>query len=251
MNMNKSQQTKQLTRGELIYEGKAKRIYHIPREKHLVWVEYKDDLTAFNAQKKGSFYGKGMVNCQISTIIFHHLSELGHKTHLVGEPSNFEQICRKLLIVPLEVVVRNRLAGSTAKKFGIVEGTALEKPLVEFYYKDDALNDPFVSDDQALMMKAAKDQKELEELKSHARKLNSDLVNIFSRIGIDLIDFKVEFGRAHTGELLLADEITPDTCRLWDIKTGERLDKDRFRRDLGGVREAYENVLERLKKRWS
>jgi phosphoribosylaminoimidazole-succinocarboxamide synthase len=159
-------------------------------------------------------------------------------------------VCEKLEIIPLEVVVRNRLAGSTAKKFNLEEGTPLSGPLIEFYYKDDALGDPFISDDQALMLKAAKDLNELGELRAIAAAVNKNLKVLFAEIGIELIDFKIEIGRDAKGGLKLADEITPDCCRLWDLKTGEKMDKDRFRRDLGKVEESYQEVWQRLKNRW-
>lgn len=240
-----------MNKGELLYEGKAKKIYDIPGEKNSIWVEYKDDLTAFNAQKKGSFAGKGTINARITSLIYRYLNSRGIKTHLISEPSEREMICQKLEIIPLEVVTRNRLAGSTAKKFGIEEGASLAKPLVEFYYKNDALNDPFISDDQALMMKAAKDQIELNQLKTMALQINSELIQFFKAVGLELIDFKLEFGRTSSGEILLGDEISPDTCRLWDVKTQQKMDKDVFRRDLGNVQNTYENVLGRLKEKWS
>lgn len=239
------------SRGKLLYEGKAKKVFEIPNEQELVWIEYKDDLTAFNAQKRGTFQGKGRINARITSLIYAHLKSKGIRTHLVSEPSEEAMVCEQLKIIPLEVVTRNRLAGSTAKKFGITEGEKLEKPLVEFYLKNDGLGDPFVSDDQALMLKAAKSQAELEELKAAARKINEALIPFFREVGLELIDFKLEFGRNHKGELVLGDEISPDTCRLWDVQTQEKMDKDRFRRDLGDVQGTYENVLGRLKQRWS
>lgn len=240
-----------MNKGKLLYEGKAKKIYDIPGEKNAIWVEYKDDLTAFNAQKKGSFAGKGRINARITSLIYRYLNSRGIKTHLMSEPSDHEMICQKLEIIPLEVVTRNRLAGSTAKKFGIEEGSPLEKPLVEFYYKNDALGDPFISDDQALMLKAARDQGELNQLKTAALKINTELLSFFKEVGLELIDFKLEFGRSSSGEILLGDEISPDTCRLWDVKTQTKMDKDVFRRDLGDVQNTYENVLGRLKDKWS
>lgn len=236
-----------LNKGEMLYEGKAKKIYSIPEDQGLVWVEYKNSLTAFNAQKKGSFEGKGRLNCLIASYIFKHLTSKGVSNHLLGNPSDTEMVCKKVEIVPLEVVVRNVLAGSTAKKFGIEEGLELNKPLVEFYYKKDELNDPFISDDQALFLNAVRTQAELDELKQQALKINEILIELFKEIGIRLVDFKIEFGRTEDSKLLLADEISPDSCRLWDLKSGEKLDKDRFRRDLGRVEESYEDVWTRLK----
>lgn len=229
-----------------IYEGKAKRIYAIPQQEDQFLVEYKDSLTAFNAQKKGSFEEKGRINRDITSLIFQYLKKNGVDSHWVrDEESNF-MVVQKVEIVPLEVVVRNTLAGSTAKKLGIEEGKVLSKPLVEFYFKKDELADPFVSDDQVLMMEIAS-EKEIAELKSQALKVNALLQKLFLQMNIQLVDFKIEFGRTKAGKILLADEITPDCCRLWDQKTGEKLDKDRFRRDLGQVRESYLEVLNRLK----
>ncbi len=229
---------------QLLYEGKAKRIYATENSAEVV-VEYKDSLTAFNAQKLGSFAGKGAVNMQITTLIFQELAKKGVKTHWIRNLGSIEMLVKKVSIIPLEVVVRNFLAGSTAKKLGIEEGRKLEKPLVEFYYKDDALGDPFLSDDQALMMKVATEV-ELFELKSVALQVNDVLKNLMARAGLDLIDFKIECGKADDGTILLADEISPDCCRLWDQKTGEKMDKDRFRRDLGKVEESYQEVYKRL-----
>lgn len=237
-------------KGEMIYEGKAKKMYSIKGVDEQVWVEYKDSLTAFNAQKKSSFQGKGAINCQITSLIYRFLAKKGIRTHFVRDVNEHEMICEKLKIIALEVVTRNRLAGSTAKKFGIEEGFKLEQPLVEFYYKDDALGDPFVSDDQALFLKAVSDRRDLDELRSQALAINTHLKEFFAGIGLELIDFKLEFGRDRRGEIVLGDEISPDTCRLWDLKTGERMDKDRFRRDLGKVQETYAEVLERMQKIW-
>ncbi|MCB0364558.1 MAG: phosphoribosylaminoimidazolesuccinocarboxamide synthase [Bdellovibrionaceae bacterium] len=237
-------------KGVFQYEGKAKKIYQVEGESDLLWLEFKDSLTAFNAQKKGSFADKGVINKKIAVLIFRYLQTKGIGSHLIADISDRELVCRKLTIIPLEVVVRNWLAGSTAKKFAIEEGTALEKPLVEFYYKKDELNDPFVSDDQALMLKAAKDQAQLDDLKEKALKVNGALIEFFKAIGIRLIDFKIEFGVNSKGEVVLGDEITPDSCRLWDLETNEKLDKDRFRRDLGQVEESYQEVLNRMSQTW-
>lgn len=234
-------------KGDLLYEGKAKKMYAVAGRDDVVWVEYKDSLTAFNAQKKSNFSGKGAINCQITNLLYRKLEASGVQTHLVETINNHEMICRKVSIIPLEVVTRNILAGSTAKKLGKQEGSPLLAPLVEFYYKDDALGDPFVSDDQALYMQAVAARGELDELRAAALKVNQVLKSIMHAAGMELIDFKLEFGRDNKGTLLLADEISPDTCRLWDLKTGEKLDKDRFRRDLGRVEESYQEVLTRLK----
>lgn len=234
-------------KGELLYEGKAKKMYAVVNRPQEVWVEYKDSLTAFNAQKKSSFSGKGAINAAITTLLYRRLNDAGISTHLLENLGPNEMICRKLAVIPLEVVTRNRLAGSTAKKLGMAEGTEIPEPLVEFYYKDDALNDPFISDDQAILMKAAS-RAELEVLKKSALAVNGVLRAEFAKAGLELIDFKLEFGRDESGKIVLADEVSPDTCRLWDMKTGEKLDKDRFRRDLGGVEEAYQEVLNRLQR---
>jgi phosphoribosylaminoimidazole-succinocarboxamide synthase len=242
-------------RGDMIYEGKAKRLYAVDGHPQWILQEFKDSLTAFNAQKKGQFENKGRLNRDITSMVFRFLKERGIPSHRVADSGTNDMITEKLEMLKVEVVVRNVLAGSTAKKFGIEEGTPLEKPLVEFYYKDDALADPFISDEQALMMKVTKTQEELTELKRLALKVNEGLIEFFGEVGLRLIDFKIEFGRKtmgeKVGEIVLADEITPDSCRLWDRKTGERMDKDRFRRDLGNVKESYEQVFERLRAQWA
>jgi phosphoribosylaminoimidazole-succinocarboxamide synthase len=236
-------------RGRLFYEGKAKNIYDVVDHPHLVWQEFRNSLTAFNAQKKGEFSGKGSINRDITSIIFRYLAK--HlKTHWVNDVGETEMITQRLKMLKLEVVIRNVLAGSTAKKLGFEEGVALSQPLVEFYYKDDALADPFVSDDQALLLKTVQNQKELDELKRLGLLVNHHLSEIFSQIGIQLIDFKIEFGQNEKGEIFLADEISPDSCRLWDKKTHEKLDKDRFRRDLGKVQESYELVRNKMIEYW-
>ncbi len=237
-------------KGEFLYEGKAKRIFQVKGENDLLWIEFKDSLTAFNAQKKGSFEEKGVVNKRIALLTFRYLKSRGIPSHVVADLSEREMVCEKLSIIPLEVVVRNWLAGSTAKKFALDEGTALEQPLVEFYYKKDELNDPFVSDDQALMLKTVEKQETLDELKIKALEVNKALSDFFKAIGIRLIDFKIEFGFDKNGKILLGDEITPDSCRLWDLATLEKLDKDRFRRDLGKVAESYLEVLNRITGYW-
>ncbi len=246
-----------LKKGELVYEGKGKRAYsviEVPDRKHpeWLWLEYKDSLTAFNAQKKGDFAGKGRVNKGVSALVYQYLREKGLRTHLVAEVSEHEIICQRLEMIPLEVVVRNRLAGSTAKKFQRPEGESLTRPLVEFYYKDDALEDPFVSDEQALMLGTVQRQGELNLLKLEALKVNELLGPFFAEVGLELIDFKLEFGwlGKERSFVVLGDEISPDSCRLWDMETGERMDKDRFRRDLGKVEESYNEVLNRLRSRW-
>jgi len=238
-------------KGTLIYEGKAKRLFSVAAHDELIWQEFKDSLTAFNAQKKGSFADKGAINRDITSIVFRFLMKRKIETHWVADVGTSEQITKRLDMIPLEVVVRNVLAGSTAKKFAIDEGTPLEQPLTEFYFKNDALQDPFVSDEQAMMLKAVHSKAELEELKRQALAINQALKELFSAIGIRLIDFKIEFGRdLKNKRILLADEVSPDSCRLWDAVTGEKMDKDRFRRDLGSVRESYSEVREKLMQTW-
>jgi phosphoribosylaminoimidazole-succinocarboxamide synthase len=241
-------------KGDMIYEGKAKRLFRV--EGHPEWIlqEFKDSLTAFNAQKKGEFENKGRVNRDITSLVFRYLDSKGIPSHRVADVGTNEMITEKLEMLKVEVVVRNVLAGSTAKKFGIEEGTPLEKPLTEFYFKEDVLNDPFISDEQALMMKVVRTQSELDSLKALALQVNEALIGFFDAVGLRLIDFKIEFGRRTnedgTSQFVLADEITPDSCRLWDKRTGERMDKDRFRRDLGNVKESYEEVFGRLREAW-
>jgi phosphoribosylaminoimidazole-succinocarboxamide synthase len=228
---------------DLVYEGKAKKVFKWDDGNYLL--EFKDSLTAFNALKKGSFEEKGSINRDIAALIFEAMAKKKIPTHYKRKEGATGMIVEKVKIIPLEVVIRNTLAGSTAKKLGIEEGRKLKKPLVEFYYKDDALQDPFVSDDQVLMMGIAT-PKEIQTLKKMGLEINKTLQALFKKIGIELIDFKVEFGKTAKGKIILADEITPDCCRLWDMKTGEKMDKDRFRRDLGNVRESYQEVLKRL-----
>ncbi len=237
-------------RGKMIYEGKAKRLFEVEGRPEWVLQEFKDSLTAFNAQKTGSFEEKGRINRDITSMVFRFLKGRGVPSHRVADVETNDMITEKLEMLKVEVVVRNVLAGSTAKKFGIEEGSPLEKPLTEFYFKEDVLNDPFISDEQALMMKVARNQEELNELKRLALKVNEGLIEFFGAAGLRLIDFKIEFGRNSKGEIVLADEITPDSCRLWDKATGERMDKDRFRRDLGQVKESYTEVFTRLRDHW-
>jgi phosphoribosylaminoimidazole-succinocarboxamide synthase len=237
-------------KGEMIYEGKAKRLYRVVDRPDLVLQEFKDSLTAFNALKKGEFENKGAINRDITSLVFRFLEKKGVPSHRVADLGPREMITEKLEMLKVEVVVRNVLAGSTAKKFAFEEGTPLEKPLIEFYYKDDALADPFISDEQALMLKVTKTQEDLNQLKKLGLEVNRGLIEFFGAASLRLIDFKIEFGKNSKGEIVLADEITPDSCRLWDKVTGERMDKDRFRRDLGNVKESYEQVIQRLKSHW-
>ncbi len=230
---------------EMLYEGKAKKVFKTEDE-NLYIVSYKDDATAFNGLKKGQITGKGVINNKMTNIIFKYLADNGIKTHLVEEINDRETIVKKVQIVPLEVIVRNVAAGSFSKRFGVEEGTALKNPIVEFSYKNDALGDPMINNMQATAIGIATEE-EIEDITSQVLKINELLKKYFLERGIKLIDFKVEFGRCN-GEIILADEISPDTCRLWDVETNEKLDKDRFRRDLGKVEEAYEEVWRRITK---
>lgn len=238
-------------KAEQLYEGKAKTIFAVVGEPKLLFHEFKNQLTAFNALKKADLEGKGELNCLMTTAIYKFLEKRGVITHYVGSPSTTSLVTKKLTMIPLEVVVRNVMAGSTAKKFAIEEGTPLDLPLVEFYYKKDELNDPFVSDDQALFLKAVSSQKDLDTLKTLALTVNKNLSEFFAKCGIRLVDFKLEFGKDSDGKIILGDEISPDSCRLWDSETQEKLDKDRFRRDLGLVKEKYQEVWSRIQKNWS
>jgi len=231
-------------RGELLYEGKAKRVYQTDDEGVLL-VEYKDDATAFNAQKRGTIRGKGAINNAVSARIFRLLDAVGIPTHLIDTASDTEQLVRAVTIIPLEVIVRNRAAGSFAARYGVEEGAELELTVIEWCLKNDALGDPPINDAAAVALGIATPD-ELEELFGLAMAVNDTLKAFFAGIDLELIDFKVEFGRTADGEIVLADEISGDTCRLWDVHTGEKLDKDRFRRDLGGVEEAYQEVADRI-----
>ena len=229
---------------EQLYEGKAKKVY-ATENPEVVIVDYKDDATAFNGEKKGTIVGKGVINNRMSNYIMKQQEEAGVPTHLVEELSDRETAVKKVSIVPLEVIVRNVAAGSFSKRMGVEEGKDLLCPILEFSYKCDELNDPFINDDYALALGLAT-QEEIDTIKDYTRKVNEFLKKFFLSIGIRLIDFKIEFGRLADGTIILADEISPDTCRLWDVKTNEKLDKDRFRRDMGGTEEAYQEVMKRI-----
>jgi phosphoribosylaminoimidazole-succinocarboxamide synthase len=229
---------------ELLYEGKAKRIFRTEDEQSVL-IEYKDSATAFNGQKKADITGKGRLNNEITSLLFIKLKEQGIESHFIKRISETEQLVKKVAIIPLEVVVRNIAAGSLSKRLGIEEGKELTKPLVEFYLKNDDLGDPLLTTDHIYELNIATEE-ELTILKEKALKINTVLSSFFTELGINLIDFKLEFGKDHDGQILLADEISPDTCRLWDKKTNEKLDKDVFRRDLGSLTEAYETVFNRL-----
>jgi phosphoribosylaminoimidazole-succinocarboxamide synthase len=233
----------QMKKMEMLYEGKAKKVFTTDVEDVLI-VDYKDDATAFNGEKKGTIVGKGVVNNRMTNHIFKMLEEKGIPTHFVEELSDRETAVKKVEIVPLEVIVRNVAAGSFSKKLGIEEGFRLLAPTLEFSYKNDELGDPMINDYYAIAIGAAT-REEIDRITELVFKINEILVAYFAEKKIDLIDFKVEFGR-YKGEIILADEISPDTCRFWDSETHEKLDKDRFRRDLGRVEEAYEEVYRRL-----
>lgn len=232
-----------ITKGEQIYEGKAKKVFATNNPDYVI-VDYKDDATAFNGEKKGTIRGKGVINNKMTNHMFGLLEEQGIPTHLVEEISDRETIVKKVEIVPLEVIVRNVAAGSFSKKLGIEEGTKLKRPTLEFSYKNDALGDPFINDYYALGLGLATEE-EIAKITEYAFRINAFMIDYFKKANIDLIDFKTEFGRFH-GEIILADEISPDTCRFWDSTTHEKLDKDRFRRDMGGVEDAYNEMMRRI-----
>lgn len=229
---------------EQLYEGKAKKVFKTD-DPELLIVDYKDDATAFNGLKKGSIAGKGVINNQMSNRLMLRLEKAGVPTHLVKELSERETLVKKVEIVPLEVIIRNISAGSFAKRYGVEEGIVFDRPTIEFSYKNDDLGDPLINSYHALALKLA-DEKEIDTIKALSFKVNDCLREFWAQCGITLVDFKLEFGRLTDGSIVLADEISPDTCRLWDSKTGEKLDKDRFRRDLGGVEDAYSEVMRRL-----
>lgn len=229
---------------EQLYEGKAKRVFKTDDENLLI-VSYKDDATAFNGLKKGTITGKGVINNQMSNLLMQYLEKKGIPTHFVKELNPRETLVRKVSIVPLEVIVRNISAGSFSKRYGIEEGIVFDAPTIEFSYKNDDLGDPLINAYHALALKLA-DAAEIEQIKQYAFAVDDNLKAFWASCGVTLVDFKLEFGRLAGGSIVLADEISPDTCRLWDSKTGEKLDKDRFRRDLGGVEDAYAEVMKRL-----
>lgn len=232
---------------EMLYEGKVKKIYATDKENEVI-VYYKDDATAFNGEKKGSIEDKGQFNNDITSIIFKMLEENGIKTHFIEKLNDREQLCKKVSIVPLEVIVRNVAAGSMAKRLGIEEGTPLKTTVFEISYKNDELGDPLINDYHAVAIGATTFE-ELQEIYAMTDKINELLKKFFASVNINLIDFKIEFGKTDDGKIVLADEISPDTCRFWDATTNEKLDKDRFRRDLGNVRGAYQEILSRMSSR--
>ena len=226
-----------------LYEGKAKKVFATENPDYCI-VSYKDDATAFNGLKKGTIVGKGVVNNKMSNYLCKMLEEKGIPTHFVEELNDRDTVVKKVEIVPLEVIVRNKAAGSLSKRLGLPEGTPMKKTVLEFCYKDDDLGDPIVNEYHILAVELAT-KEELDTISSMALKINEVLCEFFRSVNIDLIDFKLEFGR-YKGQIILADEISPDTCRFWDINTQEKLDKDRFRRDMGGVEEAYAEVMKRI-----
>ena len=227
-----------------LYEGKAKKVF-ATEDPALCIVSYKDDATAFNGLKKGTIAGKGVVNNRMSNLMMQLLEKSGVPTHFVEELSDRDTLVKKVAIVPLEVIIRNVSAGSFAKHYGVEEGIVFDEPTIEFSYKNYELGDPLLNSYHALALKLAT-KEEIETIKKYAFKVNEVLSEYFKTLGIRLVDFKLEFGRLEDGTIVLADEISPDTCRLWDIKTNEKLDKDRFRRDMGGVEDAYKEVFKRL-----
>lgn len=229
---------------EQLYEGKAKKVF-ATNDPNLVIVDYKDDATAFNGLKKGSIAGKGVINNVMSNHMFQLLEKQGVPTHFVEQLSERETLVKKVSIVPLEVIIRNISAGSFAKRFGVEEGIVFDEPTIEFSYKNDDLGDPLMNAYHAVALKAAT-REEIETIKSMAFKVNEVMKQYFDSLNVILVDFKLEFGKTADGKIVLADEISPDTCRLWDKTTKEKLDKDRFRRDLGGVEEAYQEIMKRV-----
>jgi len=234
-----------MTKKELLYEGKAKRLFTTD-DPNLLIAEFKDDLTAFNGEKHSQEAGKGALNNKISTELFKLLENAGIPTHFVDRPDDNHMLVKKVDIILIEVVVRNIATGSLSKRLGIEDGTELPFTLVEFYYKRDDLGDPIINDEHCLILDLIKSEADLEELKRLGREINTILKAFFAKKGLNLVDFKVEFGYDSEGNILLADEISPDSCRFWDMETNEKLDKDRFRQGLGNVKVAYEEVLKRI-----
>lgn len=233
-----------MNKRELLYEGKAKRIFATD-EKNIVWIEYKDSATAFNGEKKAEILGKGKLNNEITSLLFSMLREKGIENHFIKKISENEQLVNHVTIIPLEVIVRNYAAGSFSKRFGVPEGNQLKRPIVEFCLKNDELGDPPISEEQIDVLDIASLQ-DVNILRTQALKINQVLASFFEECNLRLVDFKLEFGKYIDGNIVLADEVSPDTCRLWDINTNEKLDKDVFRRDLGNLIDAYETILLRL-----
>ncbi|MFD1037114.1 phosphoribosylaminoimidazolesuccinocarboxamide synthase [Virgibacillus byunsanensis] len=235
-------------KAELLYEGKAKKVYKVQNNPNQLILTYKNDATAFNGGKKASFHGKGRLNNEISAHIFPYLHENGIRTHFIEKMNETEQLVYQTEIIPLEVVVRNLATGSITKRLGIEEKTVFDAPIVELFYKDDALGDPLINDEHALFLSNVT-ASELQEIKEKALMINRKLGELFRQVNVRLVDFKLEFGRLAEGCIVLADEISPDTCRLWDLKTDEKMDKDVFRQGTGDLLEVYEMILHRLEAR--
>ena len=233
-----------MVKGEQLYEGKAKKVFATD-DPELLLVSYKDDATAFNGLKKGTIAGKGVINNKMSNALMQYLEKKGVPTHYVEEINDRDTLVKKVQIVPLEAIIRNIAAGSFSKHYGVEEGTLLKAPTIEFSYKNDELGDPLINDYHALALGLAT-QEEIDTIKKYAFKVNEELKAFWKSCGVTLVDFKLEFGRLSDGTIVLADEISPDTCRLWDSETGMKLDKDRFRRDMGGVEDAYQEIMRRL-----
>lgn len=233
-----------MTKKEQLYEGKAKKVFKTEDDELLI-VSYKDDATAFNGLKKGTIAGKGVINNKMSNLLMQRLEKSGVPTHFVEELSDRDTLVKRVSIVPLEVIVRNIAAGSFSKRYGVEEGTLFDSPTIEFSYKNDELGDPLINDYHAIALKLATPE-EIEKIKEYSFAVNEQLKAFWKECGVTLVDFKLEFGKLSDGSIVLADEISPDTCRLWDSKTGEKLDKDRFRRDMGGVEDAYNEIMKRL-----
>jgi phosphoribosylaminoimidazole-succinocarboxamide synthase len=232
-----------IEKGDMLYEGKAKKIFLTEKEDEVIQY-FKDDATAFNAEKRGTIHEKGIVNNKISTRLFQELANAGIPSHFIQQINDREMLARRVNIILVEVVVRNRATGSIIKRLGLEEGMFIDPPLVEFFYKDDSLGDPLITEDHIRLLKLATPL-QVAELRNQALKINDVLLPFFQKRGMMLVDFKLEFG-LWNGQIILADEISPDTCRFWDIQTGERMDKDRFRKDLGRIEETYQEVLKRV-----
>ncbi|MFI3323224.1 MAG: phosphoribosylaminoimidazolesuccinocarboxamide synthase [Rikenellaceae bacterium] len=235
-----------MKQGEMLYEGKAKQVFTTD-DKDLIIIHYKDAATAFNNIKKATIEHKGELNNAISTLIFEQLAAAGIKSHYIETLNDRDQLCRRVDIIPIEVIVRNIVAGSMAQRLGIEEGTKPANTIFDICYKKDELGDPLINDHHAVALGAVT-YEELDQIYAMTAQINDALTAMFAKMNITLVDFKIEYGRTSSGEIILADEVSPDTCRLWDMDTNEKLDKDRFRRDLGKVREAYEEILARLQK---
>ncbi|WP_313960789.1 phosphoribosylaminoimidazolesuccinocarboxamide synthase [uncultured Parvimonas sp.] len=234
---------------KLLYEGKAKQLFQCENNEE-IYIHYKNSATAFNGEKKEEFDKKGILNNTITSFIFEYLERNGIETHFIKKVNDTDQICKHVKIIPLEVITRNIVAGSMAKRYGLEEGMKLKKPIFELSYKNDELNDPLINDEHAIALGIVSEE-ELSFIKKETEKINELLKVFFLKAGLILVDFKIEFGKTSGGKIILSDEISPDTCRLWDVKTENKLDKDRFRRNLGSVMDAYEEVLRRITSAWN